>query len=55
MSAGFNHIDTQELKRREIKLGNTPSVLNDAVADIAILLALAASKRIHEAEIAIRK
>ncbi|XP_019872055.1 glyoxylate reductase/hydroxypyruvate reductase isoform X2 [Aethina tumida] len=48
MSAGVNHIDLAELKKRGIRLGNTPEVLNDAVADIAVLLALAASRRLHE-------
>ncbi|KAG5882978.1 hypothetical protein JTB14_026436 [Gonioctena quinquepunctata] len=48
MSAGYNHIDIGEVKKRGIKLGNTPNVLNDAVADVAILLALAASRRLHE-------
>lgn len=55
MSAGYNHIDLQELKRRGIKLGNTPNVLNEAVADVGILLALAASRRLHEGVIAIKK
>ncbi|KAJ8916813.1 hypothetical protein NQ315_005820 [Exocentrus adspersus] len=53
MSAGYNHIDVDELKKRGIKLGNTPNVLNNAVADIAVLLALAASRRIHEGRLKI--
>ncbi|KAK4874302.1 hypothetical protein RN001_013662 [Aquatica leii] len=48
MSAGLDNIDVDELKRRNIKLSNTPEVLNAAVADIAVLLALAASRRLHE-------
>lgn len=55
MSAGYNHIDLDELKRRSIKLGNTPTILNEAVADVAVLLALAASRRLHEGIIAIKK
>ncbi|KAK9883393.1 hypothetical protein WA026_001568 [Henosepilachna vigintioctopunctata] len=55
MSAGYDHINTSELQRRGIKLGNTPIVLNDAVADIAVLLCLAASRRIVEARIAIEE
>jgi lactate dehydrogenase-like 2-hydroxyacid dehydrogenase len=34
MSVGVDHIDRDELKRRKIRLGNTPNVLNDAVADL---------------------
>ncbi|KAJ8945971.1 hypothetical protein NQ317_000372, partial [Molorchus minor] len=34
MSSGYNHIDVQELKRRGIPLGNTPFVLDNAVAGI---------------------
>ncbi|XP_066246911.1 glyoxylate reductase/hydroxypyruvate reductase-like [Euwallacea similis] len=48
MSAGINNIDLNELKQRGIKLGNTPVVLNNAVADIAIGLALGASRRFTE-------
>lgn len=55
MSAGYNHIDLEELKKRGIKLGNTPNVLNEAVADVAIMLALAAARRLHEGVIAIKK
>lgn len=53
MSAGYNHIDVEELKKRGIHLGNTPVVLNNAVADMAILLALAASRRLHEGRLKI--
>ncbi|CAH0564752.1 unnamed protein product [Brassicogethes aeneus] len=53
MSAGFNHIDIGELKSRGIKLGNTPEVLNDGVADVAVLLALGASRRLQEGRLKI--
>lgn len=48
MSAGYNHLDVAELKARGIKLSNTPKVLDNAVADTAVLLALAASRRLTE-------
>lgn len=48
MSAGYNNIDVTELKARGIKLGNTPAVLSGAVANIAVLLALGASRRLTE-------
>ncbi|KAJ8957512.1 hypothetical protein NQ318_020546 [Aromia moschata] len=54
MSAGYNHIDLEELKKRGIKMGNTPKVLNAAVADTAILLGLAASRRLHEGRLLIQ-
>lgn len=55
MSAGYNNFDLEEIKRRGIKFGNTPTVLNAAVADVGILLMLAASRRLHEGVIAIKK
>ncbi|XP_060522127.1 glyoxylate reductase/hydroxypyruvate reductase-like [Cylas formicarius] len=54
-SSGYNHVDTGELKRRGIKFGNTPDVLSNAVADIAVLLALAASRRLTEGRFHIEK
>ncbi|XP_060522960.1 glyoxylate reductase/hydroxypyruvate reductase-like [Cylas formicarius] len=48
MSAGYNHVDLKELKKRGIKLSNTPGVLSNAVADIAMLLALGTSRRLTE-------
>jgi glyoxylate/hydroxypyruvate reductase len=51
MSAGYNHIDVVEVKKREIKISNTPSPLTDAVADVAVLLTLAAARRLHEARL----
>ncbi|XP_056641043.1 glyoxylate reductase/hydroxypyruvate reductase-like isoform X2 [Diorhabda sublineata] len=53
MSAGYDHIDVEEAKKRGIKLGNTPHPLHDAVADLAVLLLLAAARRAHEARLLI--
>ncbi|QRW23507.1 D-isomer specific 2-hydroxyacid dehydrogenase, NAD binding domain [Rhizoctonia solani] len=44
MSVGYDHVDIAILKARGIKLGFTPDVLTDAVADIAVMLALMASR-----------
>lgn len=55
MSAGVNQIDIPELKKRGIKLGNTPSVLDNAVADVAVMLALAAARRLHEGRLKVEK
>ncbi|CAH1956513.1 unnamed protein product [Acanthoscelides obtectus] len=53
VSAGYNHIDIDELRKRGIKLGNTPRVLDAAVADHAVMLALAAARRLHEGRLKI--
>lgn len=48
MSAGTDNIDKEELKKRGIKLSNTPYVLDDSVAEVAMMLALAAGRRLQE-------
>ncbi|OAD54394.1 Glyoxylate reductase/hydroxypyruvate reductase [Eufriesea mexicana] len=48
ISAGYDHLDVPEIKRRGIKVGYTPMVLSAAVAEIAVILALNAARRIHE-------
>lgn len=48
MSAGYDHLDVPEIKRRGIKVGHTPIVLSAAVAEMAVLLLLNAARRIHE-------
>lgn len=55
MSAGYDHIDVKELKKRGIKFGNTPNVLNAAVAEVAVLLCLATARRLHEGRLIIEK
>lgn len=55
MSAGMDYVDIPEVKRRNIALGNTAGVLNDAVADMAIGLMIAAGRRYHEGEQKIRE
>jgi len=44
VSVGYDHIDFQALSQRNIKLGHTPDVLTEAVADITVMLALMASR-----------
>ncbi|XP_055599992.1 glyoxylate reductase/hydroxypyruvate reductase-like isoform X2 [Uranotaenia lowii] len=55
MSAGMDYVDIAEFKRRNFPLGYTPTVLNDAVADIAIGLMIAAARRFHEGRTLIDK
>ncbi|XP_012227776.2 glyoxylate reductase/hydroxypyruvate reductase isoform X1 [Linepithema humile] len=48
MSAGYDHLDVPEIKKRGIKVGHTPMVLSAAVAEMAVLLMLSAARRVHE-------
>lgn len=48
-AVGFNNIDVAEARKRGIAVGNTPDVLTDATADIAVALLLAVSRRFSEA------
>ena len=49
VGVGYDNIHTQSAKEKNIKVSNTPNVLNDAVAEITILLILASARRIGEA------
>lgn len=52
-SVGLDYVDVLEIRNRKIPLGYTPNVLSDAVADIAVGLAIAASRRFHEGRLKI--
>lgn len=47
-SVGYDHIDLAAAKARGIVVTNTPEVLSDATAEIAMLLMLGAARRAHE-------
>ena len=47
---GFNHIDTSAAKSRGLAVSNTPEVLTEATADIAMTLLLMVSRRTGEGE-----
>ncbi len=49
VGVGYDNINIQSAKEKNIKVSNTPNVLNDAVAEITMLLILASSRRIGEA------
>ncbi|XP_072526436.1 glyoxylate reductase/hydroxypyruvate reductase isoform X1 [Salminus brasiliensis] len=49
MSVGFDHLSLEELKKRGIRVGYTPEVLTDAVAELTVALLLATSRRLIEA------
>lgn len=47
---GFNHIDLEAAKRANLVVSNTPEVLTDCTADIAMSLILMAARRTGEGE-----
>jgi lactate dehydrogenase-like 2-hydroxyacid dehydrogenase len=47
-SVGYEHVDVAAAHRRNILVSNTPDVLTDATADIAMLCLLGAARRAHE-------
>ncbi|XP_028263349.1 glyoxylate reductase/hydroxypyruvate reductase [Parambassis ranga] len=49
MSVGFDHLSLEELKKRGIRVGYTPDVLTDAVAELTVALLLTTSRRLIEA------
>lgn len=51
VSSGTDHIDMVEAKRRGIQIGCARGVNIDAVADLAVMLALAAARRAYEARL----
>lgn len=52
--AGVDHIATETVHRKNIKLSNTPGVLTDDTADLAMALLLAVPRRMVEGEAIIR-
>ncbi len=52
-AVGYNNIDIAEAQRRGIAVGNTPDVLTDATADIAVALFLAVARRLKEGSTAV--
>lgn len=53
-SVGFDHIDIEECKRRNITVSNTPGVLTQTTAELAFSIMLSASRRIPEGMHAVR-
>ena len=52
---GFNNIDIESAKSNGVVVTNTPEVLTDCTADIAMLLLLGVSRRASEGESHVRK
>ncbi|XP_044759515.1 glyoxylate reductase/hydroxypyruvate reductase-like isoform X2 [Coccinella septempunctata] len=55
MSAGYDHLDIEEIKKRGIKIGYTPETLTDATAELTVGLLLATCRRLMEANAAARE
>ena len=53
-SVGYDHIDVAAAQARGITVTNTPDVLTDATADIALLLLLGAARGAHWGEAIVR-
>jgi lactate dehydrogenase-like 2-hydroxyacid dehydrogenase len=53
-SVGYDHIDLEAAKARGIVVTNTPEVLNEATADIALLCLLGAARCAFEGEALVR-
>ena len=52
---GYNHIDIEAARKAGITVTNTPDVLTDTTADLAILLMLMATRRAGEGERELRE
>jgi lactate dehydrogenase-like 2-hydroxyacid dehydrogenase len=53
-SVGVDHVDLEAAKQKQVIVTNTPDVLSDATAEIAILLMLGAARRASEGERLVR-
>jgi lactate dehydrogenase-like 2-hydroxyacid dehydrogenase len=53
-SVGTDHVDLAAAKRRGVVVTNTPEVLNDATAEVTMLLMLGAARRASEGERLVR-
>jgi len=54
-SVGYEHIDVAAATARGVAVSNTPDVLTDATAEVALLLLLAAARRAHEGAAMLRQ
>lgn len=53
-AVGFNNIDLDAATRRGVAVSNTPEVLTDSTADLALALMLAVARRMVEADVLTR-
>ncbi|MET0684242.1 MAG: D-glycerate dehydrogenase [Solirubrobacteraceae bacterium] len=50
VAVGYDNVDVEAVRRRGVRFTNTPGVLTDATADLAIALMLAITRRLGEGE-----
>lgn len=55
LSSGFDHLDLEEIKHRNILVGHSPGALDASVAEIGVMLALSAGRRSHEGRLMIER
>ena len=53
-AVGYDNVDLDACRRRGIPVSNTPGVLTNATAELALALTLAAARRVGEAEAGLR-
>ncbi|MFZ1997061.1 MAG: NAD(P)-dependent oxidoreductase, partial [Solirubrobacteraceae bacterium] len=53
-AVGYDNIDLDAARARDISVGNTPDVLTDATADLAFTLLLAAARQLPDALLAVQ-
>jgi glyoxylate reductase len=54
-AVGYDNVDLEACARRGVKVTNTPDVLTDATAELALALTLAAARQVPAAERSLRK
>ncbi|XP_018323796.2 glyoxylate reductase/hydroxypyruvate reductase [Agrilus planipennis] len=54
MSVGYDHLSLKDIKTRNIKIGYTPGILTEATAELTLALLLATSRRLFEANNAVK-
>ncbi|GBE87384.1 Glyoxylate reductase 1 [Sparassis crispa] len=54
MSVGYEHVDVSQLGKRGIRLGYTPDILTEAVADVSVMLALMVGRDVGIATAVVR-
>ena len=55
MSVGYDHVDVEACRQRNVLIGNTPGVLTDTTADLAVALMLATARRLPESILAVKE
>lgn len=54
VAVGYNNVDVEACRRRQVAVTNTPGVLTDATADLAMALVLMSTRRLGEGERLVR-